>query len=507
MTGFRAAGLVPIALFAVSVALLVPGAGGTAVLSQGDEPMHAETVRESLRAGSWAVPILNGAPNYFKPPLLFWAGMASESLFGASLFALRLPAILFAAFTVLGVYCLLGLARLSVGAAAAVALAYLLTLGVFKFGRLLMNEQGLALCLVWLVVLLELGERYRGLRALSSLGAGVIAALGFFWKGPLFPIYACVAFGVWYSPQIFHWRDAKSPGFTGATRLQWRGARNLRETFADAAAFLLPLAAPIAWTLWLQDRGGGAYIDYFLVHENLAKFREPNQPEWRLLEGWLVYTLPWTPALAYFLWRGLRRASAAPLVRADRLARRLLLVCAAITLFHLLPNRKDAYYVTPVLPLLFAGLALANRDWLASQPLQRRGVQLGASAGVGALLVFQFALLPALNRPLLPAAAREKIGAQVCLISAKPWDGYQVRMSYPDLAITHGLRLVPESCLARRAPIAALVPIDAPPGYAAALTWPLWKDSGADSNAPGDLDPGRFSETATLYIPQAGNAP
>lgn len=504
MTTPRATTLLPIVLVFLSVALLAPGAGGTAVLSQGDEPMHAETVRESLRAGSWAVPILNGAPNYFKPPLLFWAGMASESLFGASLFALRLPAILFAAFTVLGVYCLLRLARLPAGPAAGIALAYLLTLGVFKFGRLLMNEQGLAMCLVWLVLWLEFGERYRGLRALSSMGAGVIAALGFFWKGPLFPIYACVAFGVWYSPRILHWRDAKSPGFTGATRLQWRGARNLRETFADAAAFVLPLAAPIAWTLWLEGRGGGAYIDYFLVHENLAKFREPNQPEWRLLEGWLLYTLPWTPAVLFFLWRGYSRAASAPLVRADLLARKLVWLAAALTLLHLLPNRKDAYYVMPVLPLLFAGLALANRDWLAARPLGRRGVQIACVAGAGALLAFHWFALPALDRPLLPPAARAHVGSRLCLISAKPWHGYQVRMQYPDLGIVHGLRLVPESCLVERAPIAALVPIDAPPGYVVALHWPLWKDSGADSRPALRLDRVDFSAAAALYLPQSG---
>jgi 4-amino-4-deoxy-L-arabinose transferase-like glycosyltransferase len=490
----------------LSVALLAPGAGGTAVLSQGDEPMHAETVRESLRAGSWAAPILNGAPNYFKPPLLFWAGMASESILGASLFALRLPAILFAAFTVLGIYCLLRLARLSAGVAAAIALAYLLTLGVFKFGRLLMNEQGLALCLVWLTVLLQLGERYRGLRALCSMCAGLIAALGFFWKGPLFVIYASLAFGVWYSPQVFRWRDVKSPGFSGATRLQWRGDRALRSILPDAAAFLIPLAAPIAWATWLEGRGGGAYIDYFLVHENLAKFREPNQPEWRLLEGLLLYTLPWAPALAFFFYRGLRRAFANPLNRSDLLARKLLWLVAAVLLFHLLPNRKDAYYVTPILPHLFMGIALANRDWLLDGPLRRRGVQLATASGVVALLVFHWILLPVLDRPLLPPAARALSGARLCLISAKPWHGYQVRMNYPDLEIVHGLRLVPESCIARGTPIAALVPIDVPANYAITQTWPLWKESGVAARSALDLDLTRFSETAILYLPQSGGA-
>lgn len=506
MTRMRAT-LIPITLVVLSVALLAPGAGGTAVLSQGDEPMHAETVRESLRAGSWAVPILNGAPNYFKPPLLFWAGMASESVLGPSLFALRLPAILFAAFTVLGLYCLLRLARLSVGASAGIAAFYLLTLGVFKFGRLLMNEQGLALCMVWLAFVVESGERRQLSRLFASALAGAIAALGFFWKGPLFPVYAGLALTVWFWPHIFHWREASAPAPASAARVQWRGARALRFFLWYGVVFLIPLAAPAAWAVWLEGRGGGAYIDYFLVHENLAKFREPTQPEWRLLEGWLLYTLPWTPALAYFLFRGLRRAATARLTRTDLLARKLLWLAAVVTLFHLLPNRKDAYYVTPALPLLFAGLALLNRDAWTVHQLRRRGVIFAVAAGAFALLAFHWIALPAFDRPLLPPAARARSGAQLCLISAKPWHGYQVRMQYPDLEIVHGLRLVPETCLAGRAPIAALVPIAPPPGYAAALTWPLWRESGAEEDTGRTLDLARFSETATLFLPQTGDTP
>jgi 4-amino-4-deoxy-L-arabinose transferase-like glycosyltransferase len=57
-----------------------------------DEPDLAETTQAMAASGDWVLPTANGAPFVDYPPLLYWAGAASASLFrGMSEFSLRFP--------------------------------------------------------------------------------------------------------------------------------------------------------------------------------------------------------------------------------------------------------------------------------------------------------------------------------------------------------------------------------------------------------------------------------
>ena len=57
-----------LSLIVLGFLAVMPGINGSALLGQGDEYMHIATVRESLDAESYFLPILNGAVNYHKPP-------------------------------------------------------------------------------------------------------------------------------------------------------------------------------------------------------------------------------------------------------------------------------------------------------------------------------------------------------------------------------------------------------------------------------------------------------
>ncbi len=59
-----------------------------------DEPFYARVAVEMVRSGDWLVPTFNGEPFPDKPPLVYWLMALSVRLFGESVFAVRLPAVL-----------------------------------------------------------------------------------------------------------------------------------------------------------------------------------------------------------------------------------------------------------------------------------------------------------------------------------------------------------------------------------------------------------------------------
>ncbi|MDR2503076.1 MAG: phospholipid carrier-dependent glycosyltransferase, partial [Deltaproteobacteria bacterium] len=72
-----------------------------------DETRYAEISREMADGGGWLKLRLLGLPYYEKPPLGYWLGAASMSLFGREPWAARLPAALAASGAALAVFMLL----------------------------------------------------------------------------------------------------------------------------------------------------------------------------------------------------------------------------------------------------------------------------------------------------------------------------------------------------------------------------------------------------------------
>ncbi|MCP5483610.1 MAG: glycosyltransferase family 39 protein [Spirochaetales bacterium] len=511
--GLRPAALA-VALVSLGLTLLLPGIGGMDLLRQGDEVMHIATVRESYASGEFLFPVLNGLPNYYKPPLLFWAGMVFEALFGPELYSLRLAAL----FAAIGTALLLFVMLLENGArdvtAALVALLYLTCLATMKFGRLLMMEQPMALCL--LAVGFFFARFIRQRRSAPLLWAGLFSALGFFFKGPLFQVYSGFLLTCWAAVLLTSQSFRREP---------WAViARIVRAALIFHVALLLPLL----WILFLltgpEGNLGELWLKYFFVMENLSKFRENNQPEGRILLGWLVHTLPFTPLFVLAFVRALKL----PVASGRRLVGWLMIVWVmSLTLLHLLPNRKDAYYVVPMLPLLVVGVALtippARAPWRQLTWLQAatglfissaflflsivlKGPWLliggsfacllihaalafgqGTATPVGALTriaasgicistVLQFGMLPLLFRPLLPDEVNPQLTGRVCVISHEPWDGYQYAAILPDRQLAHNVPGTPDRCdLDGNSVIAYRAPDYEPPAdYVEAATWTVW---------------------------------
>ena len=69
-----------------------------------DEPRFAEASREMIARGNYVVPYFNNQLRLDKPPLTYWAQVASYRIFGENDFAARFPSAIAAALTALAIF-------------------------------------------------------------------------------------------------------------------------------------------------------------------------------------------------------------------------------------------------------------------------------------------------------------------------------------------------------------------------------------------------------------------
>jgi 4-amino-4-deoxy-L-arabinose transferase-like glycosyltransferase len=90
-------------LFAGCVAFHVVGTWNLPLIDR-DEPRFAEASREMIQRRDYVVPYFNNQLRLDKPPLAYWAQVASYRIFGANDFAARLPSAIAAALVALSLY-------------------------------------------------------------------------------------------------------------------------------------------------------------------------------------------------------------------------------------------------------------------------------------------------------------------------------------------------------------------------------------------------------------------
>jgi 4-amino-4-deoxy-L-arabinose transferase-like glycosyltransferase len=323
--------------------------------SSPDEALYASIGREMLHTGDFLTPRLDGAPAWYKPPLLFWATAGSARLLGESPFAERLPVAL----------CVVALAWL-VGALAAElhgpgqrvrAMLFLCTtFGAMRFGRLVMTDVPLMV-----VVAAAHWVAWRA-RAGSTTWPWLLGALGglsWLLKSPAFTL---VVLG---SPLLF-------------LRLAARHTLS-RRGLAIAGGTCLLVGAP--WYVSSLVTSGSAFWRFYGVGENVGRLSgswTPLVPA-RLLLALGVFSLPWLPfALP-------PRARRAPLAPETLLG---LTWLGAVFVLFLPLTMGHAQYLLPALPavVLFAS---RPEPWRGARVVT--AVLLGlAAVALGAALRWDF---------------------------------------------------------------------------------------------------------------------
>ncbi|MBR4254176.1 MAG: glycosyltransferase family 39 protein [Lentisphaeria bacterium] len=288
-----------------------------------------------------------------KPPLSFQAGAVACSIFGANLFAVRLPSFLFAAGLLAVLY---GAVRRIKGENVA-QLAVLLTLSspvFFLYAGMCMTDMALAFCVcsaVFAYMLFD-HESARPGKKLASIGFFAALGLGMLVKGPValvmagMPVFLFVLLGN-------RWRDLKNHAWLLGT-----------------AAFVL-IAAP--WYVLMQ-RANPDFLYYFFVNENFKRFlfKEYGDQYGAGRETFRGMALVWfllsnLPAILLILFPACSqegRRKLAGLWRKKALADDLpLLGVLAITLFWCLTSRVLITYVLPTVPFFSVWLANSLTEW------------------------------------------------------------------------------------------------------------------------------------------------
>ncbi|MCI2261196.1 ArnT family glycosyltransferase [Xanthomonas indica] len=332
---------VAVALLACTLALALLGARG---IWDADEGRYTNVALNMLHSGDWLTPRRSeDVAHWTKPPLTYWAIAASVAAFGPSPWAARLPSALAYLLCVLLVWRLA--ARLfpeRPTLPAQAALLYATMLAPFGAAQWISTDFLLAACetlAVWAFVEARAHPPGQGKRWIAAMWAGF--ALAFMTKGPpgLLPLPALLLF------------NAVTPG-PPRRALQLSGI-----------ALFTVLALP--WYLAVIH-GHPGLLQYFVgdeVVKRVASDAFGRNAQWY---GWAVAyapilvlgTLPWTPALARWVWqlpRQLRQWWRTPALRLQQAAPLLLTLWLLLPLLVLCLSRSRLpLYVLP----LFVPLAL-----------------------------------------------------------------------------------------------------------------------------------------------------
>ncbi|TGL58945.1 ArnT family glycosyltransferase [Leptospira sarikeiensis] len=534
-------------LVLLNVFFLLPGSGGNAILTQGDEAMHVATIRESLSTSSFLFPKFEGVLNLYKPPALFWLGIFSDSLFGVSFFAERFPSFLLFCGTSLLIY--LGLRRGSATAKLSftISIAYTLTLGVFKFSRLVMMESLLTFFII--LVSVSILEFRISKNRFWLFAGGLFSGIAILIKGPVFQVYSGIILGSYSILRIF----ILSP------KGVWTGKRRIwQELFSHSLFHFSSLIVPAIWVLVLVSYSdlGKEFLKVFFFTENLGKFSTAtaNQGEWIIPVGFFLYSFPFSLGIFYGFYSKLffRTRSVRELVGSS-----FLWATVAICLVHLSPNRKDFYYLLPLIPLAFLGIGLflVRKNelefskllsinfafclgaavlilggmwtfgilleqkiwaelvfsaflllvfvWKRKLSAKKEGVPSITAANLilaaGLLAYIQFSILPRLNLNEVPEEGPILQAKHLCVISENPWTALTFKNALPDAEIVHSVPGADRNCVdGSRYLVFFQEQLPIPSGYELIQTQAVWK---RDVTLQELLSPTKGKEYVYFYRP------
>jgi 4-amino-4-deoxy-L-arabinose transferase-like glycosyltransferase len=374
---------------------------GRAPLDPKDEGRYAEIPREMVAAREYVTPRLDGITYFEKPPLMYWAEIASTRAFGPGEFAVRAPE---AAMCLLGILLTYLAGRALGGRLAGLAAAVVLGTASFfsVFSHILTLDLAVA---VWIS------------STLFCFILGIRAAPGPRRRWLFYGLYLSSAFATLTKGPI---------GFllTGAVMLLWlvlcgQWKRLLPMYLPTGALLFLLVAAP--WHL-LAARRNPSWAHFYFIHENWERFTTTEHHRrgawWYFIPEIFPGLFPWLGCLFPALAHALRGGWAQRKANADRWF--CVLWAAAIFLFFSKSQSKLPGYILPVFPALAVIIGQWINDlWTAPDAAARArwacwifsgfSVLLGCGAIVAVTIPGKFKIDPeqaaALQRPAWALAA------------------------------------------------------------------------------------------------------
>ena len=305
----------------------------TSSIWDANEAFYVQTPREMVETSNWLVPHFNGEPRLNKPPLSYWLVASLYSLFGVSVFWVRLLTALCGVAAIVAVF-RLGILLFSAPVAVLGAGIFATTFRFLILSRRALIEILLLALLLWTLV--SLFSWFRSGRSSHLYVASVLLGFAFLTKGPL----------VLLLPVVF----AVFLAISGRSRL-------LRQT-ALLPAILLFLGVAGSWFAALGLIHGWRPVAMFFLEENLGRYAFLSYGPERGLEYYPLVFLgdffPWSILFLVSLPWGLKRGQP----QNARLSMLFLgLWIAAWMVVFSLSHNKQEYYILPVYPAASLWLA------------------------------------------------------------------------------------------------------------------------------------------------------
>jgi len=376
-----------------------------------DEGRYAEIPREMLESGDWVIPHLNGLAYVEKPPLQYWATALSLRVFGPGEFGARLYTALSALFTVLVVS--LTATRLWGAAAGWRAGALLASMLLFLImGQLLTLDMSLTwymtLALVGFVRAQAIGEfATNAANATGATGAPPPSRSG--ERGWMLLVWTATALGVLTKGLVAAVLPAAVLVLYSGYARDWAPWRRLHLTVG--VPVFLAIAVP--W-YWLAARRLPDFLEFFFVHEHLARYLTPSADReeawWFFGLVFLLGSMPWTFAALRVLVQGWRRPRATPAFDVKLFLRIwVLFVCV----FFSASNSKLIPYILPAFPALALLMADLPADIFERDLMRTAFLTLGCAIALALCCLFapryvapsdRSAYFMSLSRPLVQVA-------------------------------------------------------------------------------------------------------
>jgi 4-amino-4-deoxy-L-arabinose transferase-like glycosyltransferase len=375
-----------------------------------DEPRFAEAAREMIERADYVVPYFNNQLRLDKPPLTYWAQVASYHLFGENDFAARFPSAIAAALTALLLFVWgrrMGEEKLGWWAAI-----------IFTFSLQTFVHAKAAVADMWLVLFVtlanwagfELFQRPTPNAQPQTLNQGAVSRPPWaIWKSPFLVFYLALALGFLAKGPIAWTPLLAVAGLIIYTR-DWLTLRRFR--FAIGVALMLAVVALWGIPALIQTHG-----EFFTVGIG----RHVVGRSFMTLEGhgassFGMYVLllpfyfitvfisffPWSiklPWLIRKLWRNRESGVHAPGYSGSPLDTYLITGIAIIFIIFTLVSTKLPHYTLPAFPLLALLLARHWRETITGRRFSFKTIAM-LTACVWAVAAV---VVPSMVAPFFPA--------------------------------------------------------------------------------------------------------
>jgi 4-amino-4-deoxy-L-arabinose transferase-like glycosyltransferase len=332
-----------------------------------DEAHYAQLTRETIRAGTWMVPLLDGQPYFDKPLLFHWLQGSATTVFGETEFAVRLPSAV-AAIALFGTTRWVGAAIFGREVGRWGAIMFATIPATFALSGIAHLDMVFTAFLFGSVGCLLVAARDG--RSLVEVAGYALLALAVMTKGPVaLVLVGLFCGGAWVSGGSMR---------AWASQLHWK------------IGLSLAIVAASPWFVWMYARYGQAFVDGYFITGNLHYVTQPNSFSNRAVSHTFfarVFAGGFFPWSAIVVGRVIDLMTRRPLPVVQTEEKLLWLWSVVVIGLFSVARFKLDHYIFPAAPALCLIAAKAWHDAALANNRFARGTHSGVLALGGGLIV------------------------------------------------------------------------------------------------------------------------